>query len=88
MNENHNKHFSFMLNFIKEIRKVTDTDGDKYYSFFLKLISDAKKLTDENIEKINAGELRYQLFEKQKKSPRRSPPSNFDVETVVRELGL
>jgi hypothetical protein len=76
-----------MRKFINEMLKVTDSSGEKYYSLFRRLIIDAKKLEDEEIEKINARELKYQLFDKQKKSSRKKAiKPDFNVEVVAKEL--
>jgi len=89
MNNSGEKHFSFIVKVIEETQKIAGSEAEKYYSFLRKLIRDAKKLNDEDIDKINSGELNYQLFEKPKKSSSsKSPRLNLNVESLARELEL
>jgi hypothetical protein len=87
MSNTRDKYFNFMRKFINEMLKVTDSSGEKYYHLFRRLITDAKKLKDEEIDKINARELKYQLSDKQKKSSRKKAiKPDFNVEVVAKEL--
>jgi hypothetical protein len=89
MNNSGEKHFSFIVKVIEETQKIAGSEAEKYYSFLRNLVMGAKKLNDEEIDKINSGELNYQLFEKRKKSSSsKSPQSNLDVESLARELEL
>ncbi len=88
MNLNRDKHFSFILKMIREAQKITDYESQKYYSLFENLVSGSKKLSDEDIDKINIGELKYQLFEKEKTALKKSSLALpiFNVESVINEL--
>jgi len=89
MNNSGENLFSFFLNVIKETQKITDSEAEKYCSLLRNLVMGAKKLNDEDIDKINSGELNYQLFEKPKKSSSsKSPRLNLNVESLVKELEL
>lgn len=89
MNTNGKQFFSFVLNIVKESRKITGRDNGIYESLLQKVIRDIKKLSDEDIGKIHAGERSYhQLLDKSNKSSRKSAPSNLDIEGVVKELNL
>ncbi len=86
MNNSGEKLFSFFLNVIKETQKITDSEMEKYCSLLRNLVMSAKKLNDEDIDKINDGELNYQLQKPKKSSLSKSSQLNFDVESLVREL--